>query len=379
MPGTKTAIIVGGGIGGLTTAIALEQIGIKVTVLEQAKTFQEIGAGLWLWKNAMHAFELLGLADQVRNAGVQDAHGGIRTWRGEILVPRVPHQNDRVSVAILRSDLQKTLLSALNSERLQNNADCVNLVQDKQGVTVHINDGRELRADILIGADGIHSKIRANLFGTDSPIYAGFTAWRAVTPYAHDNVPAGVSWGPGLRFGVMPIIGDRVNWFAGRRMAAGTADAPAGRKHEIAELFRDWFDPIPALIDATNTTNIIRNDIYRVPRLRSWTKGRVTLLGDAAHAMTPSIGQGACQSIEDALDLAYCLRDSRAAVEALQRYEQRRMGRTRAVSRYARFMDTIGLWRNPVSSRLRNFAIHNAPDLVRDRQMNWILGYRAGR
>ena len=95
--------------------------------------------------------------------------------------------------------------------------------------------------------------------------------------------------------------------------------------------------------------------------------------------MTPSIGQGACQSIEDALDLAYCLRDSRAAVEALQRYEQRRMGRTRAVSRYARFMDTIGLWRNPVSSLLRNFAIHNAPDLVRDRQMNWILGYRAGR
>jgi len=230
-----------------------------------------------------------------------------------------------------------------------------------------------MRGDVLIGADGIHSVIRSRLFKASQPRYAGFTAWRAITTFPHDRIPAGVAWGFGARFGFMPIRNGRVNWFAGIKAPAEIRGVIPGHQHEVLQHFRSWFDPVPAVIAATDDADIIRSDIYYVPNLKSWSRGRVTLVGDAAHAMTPSIGQGACQAIEDALVLGICLRETTSPVAALREYEHRRIARANAVARYARFMDWLALWKNPSLCRLRNLVIGHVPNKLRDKQLEWIL------
>jgi len=372
----KKALIVGGGIGGLTAAIALQQVGFEVKIFERASEFREIGAGLWIWENAMTAMDSLKVGDAVRGRGVPNAHGGVRTWQGEPLIERIPSRRQHGSVAVLRADLQTALRESLDPHIIEFGAACADFTQDADGITVRLKDGQHIRGDVLIGADGIHSVIRSGLFGDAAqPRYAGFTAWRALTAFPHERIPSGVCWGNGSRFGFMPIRDGRVNWFAGRRIPAATPDASTGRKQELLEHFSRWFDPIPEMIRITDEAAIIRNDIYFGPLLKSWSRGRVTLLGDAAHPMTPSIGQGACQAIEDAVILARCLQANNDTITALQQYEQRRIPRANAVARYSRLIDWVAMWQHGPLCGLRNRGAKFAPASLRDRQLVRILDF----
>lgn len=368
----KTILIAGAGIGGLTAGIALKQAGFDVRLFEGAPQQREIGAGLWMWQNAMRALDSLGVGDAVRGMGIRNAHGGVRNWRGEVLVKRVPSNPDHESVAILRADLQAALSSTLDPADIQLDARCVGFDQDTKGVTLKLASGEEVRGDVLIGADGIHSAIRRGMFGSTPLRYAGFSAWRGVVTFPHERIPTGILWGSNSRFGFMPVRGGRINWFAGRRTDANTPDSPAGRKAELLQRYHDWADPIPEAIQLTDDSDILRHDIYTAPRLKTWSQGRVTLLGDAAHSMTPSIGQGACQAIEDAVTLAAYLRGSTDPAAALDAYQRQRIPRAYAIARYARFMDWLSLWGAPFST-VRNIVIRTVPDGVRDRQLEWIV------
>lgn len=368
----QTVLIAGAGIGGLTAATALKRIGCQVRLFEAAQAQREIGAGLWMWQNALNALDGLGLGDAVREAGVRNAHGGVRTWRGDVLVKRVPSNASYESVAIQRVDLLNALSGAVDADDIQFGAACVGFEQDSQGVTLKLASGEEVRGDVLIGADGIHSAIRKRLVGETRLKYAGFSAWRAVIPMAHERIPSGILWGHGARFGFMPVAGGRVNWFAGRRIAEKAGDASEGRKQELLRVYRGWAVPIEEAIAATGEADILRHDIYTAPRLRYWSKGRVALMGDAAHSMTPSIGQGACQAIEDAAVLAQCVRDHHDPVVALDAYQRERIPRAYAVARYSRFMDWLSLWGAPFSA-VRNMAIKVVPSVMRDRQIEWII------
>lgn len=371
----KTALVVGGGIAGLAAALALEQLGIQVTVFEQATEFRDIGAGLWLWQNALHALNHLGLDDAVRAAGIPDAHGGVRAASGQILVKRMPADPGFSSVAILRADLHRTLAQGLSTTVIHKGAVCTGFVQSSDGVTLRLKDGRTFDADILIGADGVQSVIRAQLIGRASARYAGFTAWRAVIDFPHEGLPSGVFWGQGQRFGFMPVQRGQVNWFAGERRAPVSDAAPQADKRHLLRLFETWPQPIPDVIRRTAEGLIRKDNIYVRPPLRHWSYGRVTLLGDAAHPMTPSLGQGACQALEDAILLGRCVGHVADPIAALQLYERQRLKRTRAIARYSAFVDWVAMLRNPLLCGVRNQVVKWMPEPWRDRQLKWILEY----
>ena len=167
--------------------------------------------------------------------------------------------------------------------------------------------GRRAQADVVVGADGLRSAVRASLGIPGEIRYAGYTAWRGIAPFRTAGLLAGETLGCGQRFGLVPIAGDRVYWYATDNVPEGGREESERAKVRLAGMFSRWHAPIPALIEATPAAAILRNDISDRDPVDRWGAGRVTLLGDAAHPMTPNLGQGGCQAIEDALVLARCL------------------------------------------------------------------------
>jgi 2-polyprenyl-6-methoxyphenol hydroxylase-like FAD-dependent oxidoreductase len=258
-------------------------------------------------------------------------------------------------------------------------AKLVDFSQDKEGVTAHFSNGKTRRAGLLIGADGIHSKVREKLFGYRALNYTGYTAWRGLAPAPAEPFESGETWGKGRRFGLVPLNGKTVYWFATDNRPEGEANDPARRQEELLGLFGGWHFPVKELIATTPAGDILRNDIYDLPPLEKWTVGRVTLLGDAAHAMTPNLGQGACQAIEDAVVLAGCLSRFNEVTSALQRYEELRRARTTRVTRQARQVGTVGQLSNPALVWLRNRFARLLLPRLQDRQLAPILNYEAAR
>src|SRR5579859_7212113 len=336
--GRKRAIIIGAGPGGLAAAIALRQVGIAVKVFEAAQELRPIGAGLTLWTNAVKATDQLGLTAAIQARAGGEVGGEIRSWRGPVLA-RIPatmlaRTFGAANIAIHRAELQAAMLDVLDVGIVETGARCLSFAQDADEVRVQLADGREVRGDLLIGADGIHSVVREQLFGISSLRYAGYTAWRGVTHVPDAAFPPGrgfLTLGPGGHMGFVHIGPSQVYWFAALNAAAGGQDAPRGGRHAVLAHFGGWHGPIRAIVAATAEAAILRTDLYDRPPILRWTAGRVTLLGDAAHPMTPNLGQGACQALEDAVVLARCLQARDDIPAALGRYETARIPRTTAV------------------------------------------------
>jgi FAD-dependent urate hydroxylase len=378
----KQALIIGGGIGGLSAAIALRQKGVEATVFERISELKEVGAGLSLWVNAVKALDKLGVSEALHSISIPQISGGLQTAEGEWIAGAMPEEvQKRFGAALIlmvhRAELHEILLEKLGRDNVQMSADCSGFTQDPGGVTAHFSDGQTVRGDFLVGADGINSVIRAALFGQARPRYSGYTAWRAITSFDHSAFSRGASesWGRGARFGIVPMSRGRVYWFATKNAVEGAGDASIGRKGEVLDCFRGWHEPVEALIEATDESAILRNDIYDREPLSSWTKGLVTLLGDAAHPMTPNLGQGACQAIEDAVALADCIAGSKEIAAALQIYEGRRLRRTNRIVEQSRRIGRMGQLENPLVRGLRNSLIKLIPASAQMKQLEWIIGY----
>lgn len=358
------AIIVGAGIGGLASALALKRAGIEVTVFERTQELQEVGAGLTLWANAIKVLHKLAL-EEITHSAYNLADGNIYSWKGQRLsslsAAALKRRFGATNLAIHRADLQTALLAAVGPEKVRLNHQLCDFKQDKAGVTAHFSNGVEARGRTLIGADGLYSSVRTHLFGETQPRYAGYTAWRGVVAAPLVDILVGEYWGSGKRFGMVPLSGNRVYWFATNTTSEGMQEGFAGRKQEVLSLFADWYPSIPALIEATPESEILRNDIYDRPPLPYWTRGRVTLLGDAAHPMTPNLGQGACQALEDALVLAQCLEHTENVPVALQLYQARRIQHTTQVVVHSRTLGRIGQWKSPLACWLRDNGLKYTP------------------
>jgi 2-polyprenyl-6-methoxyphenol hydroxylase-like FAD-dependent oxidoreductase len=375
----KKAIIIGGGIGGVTAAIALQQAGFDVTIFEQAEELREVGSGLPLWTNALRALYKLGLTDIVETIGESVTGGSISTWQGDILAELRAEDLLKklgvINIVVHRAELLAMLLKALGEDKVQLGARCVGFTQDAALVTARFADGREAAGDLLIGADGLHSVMRSQLFGATKPRYAGYTCW-----CGHSHIKGtGLgtwAWGKGYQFGIAPMNHGRAYWFAQKYAPEGEHDKAVGRKHEVLELFHDWHDPIPAVIEATEEADILRNDIYESEPLRHWSHGRVTLLGDAAHTMTPNLGMGACQAIEDAAVLGACLKAEEDIAAALKVYEKRRVRHANAIAFLARLVGQIVQLENPGISNTRNVIMKRTPmSTILKRLMLWMVDY----
>jgi len=366
---SKKLIISGGGIGGVATALALHRAGFETTVFERAPAFTETGAGMSLWPNATRVLRSLGVLEQILECGEPVTQFNLHRPNGKLISAIKMTGFGTPALCIHREDLHRALRAQLPEGCLVLGQRIEAYSQDGNGVTARSAGGLEASADGLIAADGINSAIRSQIHGPGEPVYRGYCIWRGIAPEIPGAVQGHISetWGSGRRFGIMPMGRGRVCWYATRNCAASQSDAPEGRKSEVLDMFRDWHGPIPALIGSTHPADIIKNDARDLKPLRKWGDGRVTLLGDAAHAITPNVGQGACMAIEDAACLAKCLLASADVASAFRSYEAKRGPRTAHIARQARRIGAIGQWENPWVVRGRDLitrlVLSRSPDV----------------
>lgn len=359
------AVVVGGGIGGLAVAGGLVRAGWRVTVVERADRIAPVGAGIAVEPNAVKALRWLGLGDQLAARGMAQGSAELRTARGRRLVrSQLSALQDRFGVpayALHRSDLHGMLLDAADGAELRTGAEVVQVEPDGVAVLVR-SDGRHelLHGDVVIGADGIRSAVRRSVFPAHAdPAYAGYVTWRGVVDAdaaAGLDLPPAVTetWGRGLRFGIVPLADKRVYWFA-------CASGPEGYGRddtlsEVAARYAGWHEPIPRLLAATRPETLLRHDIhYLEDELPSYVRGRLVLLGDAAHAITPDLGQGAALALEDAVVLTAALTGHADDVPAaLTVYDRARRDRTQRLVRASAKVGRVGQWRKPVAAALRD-------------------------
>ena len=336
-------LIAGGGIGGLTAAAALLQKGIDVEVYEQARELKEVGAGVQLAANGTRVLHALGLGEEMKAISCEAQGKEIRHWRtGETwkLFDLGPASIERYGfpyLTVYRPDLLDVLARAVrraNPDAIRLGARAVGFTQDASGVTLAL-ENQTVRGDVLIGADGVHSRVRQALFGADRPAFTGVIAWRGIVPTErlpqHMARRVGSNWvGPGghivhypLRAGkLMNFVGalERADWQVESWSARGT-------NAELAADFRGWHDDIQAFIREIEAP--FKWALMVRPPLERWSVGRASLLGDAAHSMLPFLAQGAVMAIEDGYVLARCLTEFENVESALRHYEAARRERTR--------------------------------------------------
>jgi 2-polyprenyl-6-methoxyphenol hydroxylase-like FAD-dependent oxidoreductase len=353
--------IIGGGIGGLAAAVALRRVGIESIVIEQVTEIREVGAGLSIWPNAVNAIRELGLEAAVMASASVVEQNVTRTRSGRLIARTALSPFSREAGApclcIHRATLQKLLLDALPPAAVVTGARCSGF-EDSEAI---LEGGERLKADVLVGADGISSVVRDGLHGKQAPRYAGYTCWRGIR---QDNgvLPdkgALLVIGGGSQFGVWPCGSGQLYWFLTKNALPGTRRSKA----EVFALCRDWAAPVAEIIEETPADAILQNDIVDRPPLPWWGRGNVTLLGDAAHASTPNLGQGACQALEDAVSLAYCLSETSAIEPALRKYEGLRIRRASRIVRDS--------WQAGKALQLDSPALESF--------RNWLMGTWLGR
>ena len=365
-------IVVGAGIGGLSAAIGLRRAGHEVVVLERAPRIEAVGAGITLFANAMDALARLGVRDAVADRGAPPKRSAILTSRGRVLA-ELPSDLLAGAVAVHRADLQSVLAHAAGEVLL--GVEVASAEQEGDEVVARTADGTEHRGDLLIGADGLHSVVRGGVAAA-APRYAGYTSWRGVSPVTIEPGRFTESWGIGERFGLVDLGGGRTYWFATKNSAEGEPDEPGGRKAEVARRFSGWHPPIAAVADATPEDAILRNDVYFVKPLPRWSRDRIVLLGDAAHATTPGVGQGAAMAIEDAVVLSDRLQPEGDPAGTLAEYEAIRRPRAEKVLKMSRRADRMAQLSSPVGRRLRNTLARRMPAGAQRRQLEPLVSHR---
>lgn len=358
----RTAVVVGAGIGGVTAASTLARAGWQVTVLERAAELGEVGAGISIWPAAARVLDDLGIGDKLRGEASLSGLAGVRRPDGKWLAA-VDSSGYELPMLVHRARLHEAIRESFPDT-----------VEIRTGVTVTgatasgeltTGSGATVTADLVVAADGVRSTVRRALIpGGPVPRYAGYTAYRGIAPAGIVDT-GGETWGRAQRFGFVRMVDGRGYWYATRNVAEGTSSAETAHA-DVLRLFGDWHDPIPELVRRTPAESMLVNDLYDLELpLPSFAQGRVALLGDAAHAMTPNLGRGACSAIEDAAALVRALENESDVVTALTAYDTDRRKPTAKLIRRSRQIGTVGQLDNPVALALRNTALRTANVLAK--------------
>lgn len=355
--------IIGAGIAGLTAAHALKKAGHGVRIFERADTLRALGSGITMQANAMAAYDSLGLAEVIEEAGYAIRDGAISTWEGKVIngldIAAISESTGRVGVAIHRGRLLNLLAEGLEGS-MEYGASVAGVENVEGGAEILFDDGRKIGFAAVIGCDGLHSFVRRSLFGEEPLRYAGYTSWRGIARMPARDVVFGEYWGPGRRFGLVPIAEDEVYWFAVDKAPAGqTPTDPV--IDEVRPLFADWNPLVVRALEAVVPESVIRTDCHDRPPLDTWGKGCITLLGDAAHPMTPNLGQGGGQAVESAVVLGRALTETSNIEEGLRRYEALRRPRAHHFVNQSWQMGQMAQWESAVARGLRDFGLRLTP------------------
>ena len=339
--------IVGAGIGGLTTAIALRKQGFSPVIFEQAEELQPIGSGILLGLNAMMAFSKLGLVEEIIRHGSLVNSFHIQSDNGDILGKinfSSASKIDMPVVGITRANLHRVLLQAIPEDSLYLGHSFQSLWNSKNKVIIRFKNGKEHDSELVIAADGIHSIIRKSVLQEDNLIYSGYAGWRGLSP-SPPNFPSHLfeSWGVGKRFGAMKINSKQVYWYSMVNAPVNTLESDGLKARQInLDLFSDWHSPIKELIASTAPENIVRTDVFDTQPYKFWHKDSVVFVGDSIHPTTPNLGQGAGMAIESALVLARCLARFDNHDAAFRAYQASRVRRTNWISRSSSRLGRLG-------------------------------------
>lgn len=358
--------IIGAGIGGLAIAVAFENAGIPYQVFEKAPELNEVGAGIWLAPNALKVLENLGVLAEVKAQGRSMKKAAV--CKQDLTVLTSFSQNDlegesaRATIAIHRAKLQQILFKQIPSSKIHLGKGFESYRQiGTESIEVTFNDGSTTESNYLIGADGINSGVRHQLFPGAKKRYSGQTCWRGIShyPLEADFANLGLElWGNQVRFGLSGIDTNRVYWFAVALDTPDQKDDPLLVKEKLHEMFSEFHPLVNKIISATSTDQVVRNDIYDLAPLPHWYEDTICLIGDAAHATTPNMGQGGAQAIEDAYYLSNLItQHPEKNVFAL--FQQKREKKVKAIVKQSWTTGKMAHWK--YGRGLRNMLFSNVP------------------
>jgi len=350
----RTIAIIGGGIGGIAAGITLLRAGFAVKVFERASQLREVGSGVSLWPNGTGILEELGVLPSILSQGQLGTHFLLRSDSGALLMNIKTAEADTPTVCVHRADLLRALADAFPQEHVCLGHDLAGAQVIGKKVHLQFSNQNSFVCDGVVGADGIYSRVRNMLVSAEHPSYRGYAVFRGLVDL-HPSIPAGhngESWGSGQRFGFLAIGKNKVCWYA----TANTSDpqhlADQG-KELLQNIFSSWHRPIPEMVAATDPSTILVNSACDVRPFRSGV-GPVTLLGDAAHALTPNLGKGAGMALEDAFVLAKCLGSRNTVAEGFRLYESLRFPHTRSAVLRSRWLGQVGQWEGRIAVSVRN-------------------------
>lgn len=368
--------IIGAGIGGLTTAIALEQKGIQTRIFEQAESIKPVGAGIILANNAMQVFEKLGLRKEIEKYGNPISSMKITKTNLELLskvdLSYFEKQYKVKNIAIHRGVLQQILVDRLNPSTLNLNHKLSKVIENKYGLSLEFENGKKIKSSTLLGADGINSIIRKNLFHNNTIRNANQICWRGITEYTlpqkYQN-ELNEAWGKSERFGFVQIAKNSVYWYALKSFKKNKEEFNVNK---IEDYFYSYNFVIKEIISSTKKEQINTTEISDVKPMHNWYKNNVCLIGDSAHAMTPNMGQGACQAIEDAFILAECL-NTYNINKAFKEFQRLRIAKAHHVTKASWIIGKIAHIQNPILRGIRNHAIRLIPASINRKQSEKIF------
>ena len=384
---SRRVCVVGAGIGGLVTAVALQRRGVDAHVYEAAAAGRDVGKGIWVPPNAMRALDRLGLAAAVAEHGVALERAAVQTAEGravqEIDFGEVRARHGHTTVSVLRADLHRVLADALRSGTLHWGHRCTGVEADGPRPAARFGD-RRVEADLVVGADGVRSVVREAV-APEAPFrFAGQTCTLGVArlrlagPLARS---ARELWGGPSRFGFSPVGPETAYWFApvsGPPVGAA-AEVDARHLDGLRRRYAAFAAPVPAILAASDPSDAVRVDLGELAPLPRWHRGRVVLVGDAAHAMTPNLGQGGAQAVEDGVALARALSDDPDWPAALARYERARRATATRVARTSWWMGKAAHLRPRWARGLRDAVFRATPDRVSRRQLDDLYGVAGPR
>ncbi len=363
--------IIGAGIGGLTTALAFEKLNIDYTIFESAPEIKPVGAGIWLAPNALQILEYLNVLEEIQEKG--NTMDRITIAKSD-LTPILDHAQDAIlkrfgytSVAIHRADFQRIMFDKIPSHKIHLGKSFQYARKKSSHIEIHFEDNTTYKTDYVIGADGIHSKVRKQFFPESEIRYSGQTCWRGIADIAmapEFQHRAMELWGNQIRFGISKVSTGKVYWFAVALAERNQKEAKNLVKEKLLEMFKDFDETIKAIIKATAIANIIRNDIIDLKPMSRWHTGNICLIGDAAHATTPNMGQGGAQAIEDAYGLSKAIATSEK--NAFGNFQKARQNKVTKIVNQSWLTGKIAHWK--YGKRFRNMALKSVPDFLIQKQ-----------